>query len=86
MSQIKTLGKAILCEFPTGEKMLVGEIDITCPGCGEGTWRLAGHHMRSVMRILAEWVEQYPELTGPSEGDVQRTRWSGKPPADPSAN
>ena len=84
---IKTVGRAILCDFPNGDKLLVGEIEIACPACGEGQWRIAGHHMRSVMRILAEWVEQYPDLTGPEQpASVERTTWKGTAPSDPSQN
>ncbi|MGH8866160.1 MAG: hypothetical protein ACREVZ_16205 [Burkholderiales bacterium] len=83
---IKTAGRAILCEFPSGEKLLIGEIEIDCPGCGQGTWKIAGHHMRSVLRLLAEWVEEFPELTGPEEIDTTRERWSGSTGGDPTTN
>ena len=84
---IKLTGRAILCEFPTGEKLLMGEIDIDCPDCGAGTWRIHGHHMRSVLRILAEWIEQYPELVGTGNlVEVARYKIGGTAPVDPGVN
>ena len=55
---IRTEGKAVLCEFPSGENLLLGEINIDCQYCGQGVWRIAGHHMRTVARLLAEWIER----------------------------
>jgi hypothetical protein len=87
VSQIKTLGRAVTCTFPNGDKFLVGEIQIDCPVCGEGEWRIAGHHMRSVLRLLAQWVEEHPDLTGPEEVvAVKNETWSGAPPSDPTTN
>ncbi len=87
MTSSKTLGRAILCEFPTGEKFLVGEIEIDCPGCGQMTIRIAGHHLRSLNRILAEWIEQHPDLTGPTDVTVSRQSFDMRAPgADPANN
>ena len=78
---------AWMAQSPTGERSLVGRITVDCPICGPGIIDIQGHHMRSLLRFLAEWVEQYPELTGPTEADiVQTVRWSGTPPADPITN
>jgi len=86
-ADIKLIGRAILCDFPTGEKVLVGEIDIDCPACGSGTWRIHGHHMRSVLRILAEWIDQYPELVGTGTiEEVGRYKIAGNAPVDPGVN
>lgn len=83
---IKTLGRSIVCEFPNGDKLLVGEITIDCPVCGTGEWKIAGHHMRSVLRLLAQWVEEHPDLTGPEEATVTQAHFTGTAPADPNQN
>jgi hypothetical protein len=87
MSQIKIVGESTVCEFPNGDRFLIGSIQIDCPVCGTGEWRIAGHHMRSVLLLLAQWVEEHPDLTGPEEvTNVSKSSWSGSAPADPTKN
>jgi hypothetical protein len=84
---IKTVGRSVVCTFPNGDRFLLGEITIDCPICGEGEFRIAGHHMRSVLRLLAQWVEEHPDLTGPEEVvSMTNEAWQGSPPGDPTAN
>lgn len=83
----KTVGRSVVCTFPNGDRFLIGEIEINCPVCGEGEWRIAGHHMRSVLRLLAQWVEEHPDLTGTEEVvSITKDTWQGTPSGDPTQN
>lgn len=85
---LKTSAKAMLCEFPDGGKFLVGEFGFDCPVCGPHTIRVVGHHMRTMARILAEWIEQYPDQTGPEDATlVHRDVFTVRAPGgDPTNN
>lgn len=84
---IKTIGRAITCTLPNGDQFLIGQIEIDCPACGTGEFKIAGHHMRSVLRLLAQWVEEYPDLTGPEEvSSVQTETFTGRMGGDPTTN
>lgn len=87
MPEAKTTGRSIVWEFPTGEKFLLGEIEIDCPECPPMTLRIPGHHMPAVLKLLAEWIADNPELTAaPNLREVGRTRFSGQAPEDPRSN
>lgn len=87
MPDMKITGKSILCEFPNGDQMLVGTVEIDCPVCGPLKMTIHGHHMRSLLLLLAEWVEAHPTLTGPTEvKEVARERWEGTTGGDPTVN
>lgn len=88
MAESKLVAKSIICELANGEKFLIGVIDIDCPICREQHYLIPGHHMRALLRVLAEWVEAHPELT--SKDDtlkvLHREHWQGTAPSDPTTN
>ena len=87
MADVKILGKSIVVETPDGAKVLLGIIEIDCPACGTGQWTIIGHHMRGILRILAEWVDKHPDLTGPEQITmVKQESWTGKTGGDPTNN
>jgi hypothetical protein len=81
-------GKAIKVTFPTGESHLLVEVAIDCPDCGRQTLRLAGHHLRILKNLLAEWIETYPELVEPEGGieELGRSVIQGMAPGRPENN
>ena len=87
MSQAKIVGTSVLCEYPDGKKALLGMIEVDCPLCGKMQYVIPGHHMRVMLRQLAEWVEQFPEETGSGEiQTLEKTAFSGPPKGDPNTN
>ena len=68
MAHSHLLGQAILVTFPDqpDERHLILDVTLDCPECGQHRLRIGGHHAQSLLRLLAEWVEQYPDLTGSS--------------------
>jgi hypothetical protein len=83
--KIQTLGEVGFWELPNG-RFLVGMIQIDCEGCGQATLAIPGHHMRSINRLLAQWIEQFPELTGPEEVDITQMTVKVRPPGTDPAN
>lgn len=84
-----TAGKAVLMEMPAeagGGKLLVVEIEITCPDCGHQQHRFAGHHLKAIRDLVIEWIDQFPELCGGEHKEISRTSYQGTPPTDPSVN
>jgi hypothetical protein len=83
-------GKAILINFDelSGEQALLAEITIDCPHCGNHSLRIAGHHLRTLQRLLAEWIEDFPDLTGNESGIevINRMKYGGTPPTEPRMN
>lgn len=88
--QAQIVGRAVVIEMPPemgGEKALVAEIQITCPDCGDLTYRVAGHHLKSIRDLLIAWIDEFPELCGGESRTVPvKTTFGGTPPRDPSVN
>ena len=57
-------------DLPSGEALLVVEIAVDCPLCGQYTLRLAGHHLRMIRDALVQMIDLHPGLTG-TDADVQ---------------
>lgn len=53
-----------------GEELLVVELKLDCPACGQHTIRIAGHHLRSIRDALIEMIDLHPTLTG-KDSDVK---------------
>jgi hypothetical protein len=86
---MQTSGTATVVTFPDGTEVLYVDILIDCRACSALPirLRLAGHHLRAVRDLLAEFIDMHPELTG-KDGEarvVSRHRWSGQS-SDPLAN
>ena len=62
---------AIKVTFPGGAEELIVDLALDCPSCGQGTIRLAGHHLRAMRDALIEMIALHPGLTG-ADQDVQR--------------
>jgi hypothetical protein len=74
--------------LPTGEALLVVEIAINCPHCGQYTMGLAGHHLRMVRDALVEMIDLHPRLTGRDEDvkTIEKIQFSGRGGTDPGVN
>ena len=82
-------GKAIVIEWPNNPvKLLVVEIDIDCPECGQYQVRVMGHHLRAIRDLLIEFIDLHPELTGTDQGveRIESSRWEGRGGGDPTQN
>lgn len=87
MPEIKTSARTTEVTLPSKERFLIGQVEIDCPICGGMKLLIPGHHMRGLLRVLAEWVEQHPDLTGPLEINViRRESFSGQTGGDPTTN
>ena len=92
----KVGSRCIIMELPQellepgapAERALVFELIIECPDCGQHTVRIAGHHLRTINVLVAEAVEQWPELCGNESGRRlnEKIKFSGRTPSDPSVN
>ena len=59
-------GRSIL--ITTGEsKLLVLEVGLDCPDCGQHSFRLAGHHLRTLKALLDSVIEANPDLVGTTD-------------------
>lgn len=79
---------AIKIEPPQGDPFLVVELQIACPICGEGTIRIAGHHLRAIRDALIQMIDLHPTLTG-EDADVKmidKMQFGTRGPTDPSRN
>ena len=89
MPKSHLVGRAILITHPeTAGKLLVVEIDIDCPDCGAQTIKVVGHHLRGLQKMLGEFIELHPDLTGDESGIevLNRINFSGTSTPDPSRN
>lgn len=74
--------------LPTGEELLLVEIAVDCPACGQYTVRFAGHHLRMIRDALIEVIDLHPGLTG-HDSDVKildHHRFGTPGPDDSSRN
>lgn len=74
--------------FPTGEELLLVEIAIDCPGCGQYTIPIAGHHLRMVRDALVQMIDLHPTLTGTDDAVkvIERLQFAGRGPDRPQDN
>ena len=87
--QSTVTGRAILIQLPDDpEEMLIVEIEIECPSCGQHAIRLAGHHLRAIRNLLMEFVDLHPNLCGDEAGMkvLNRMKFAGSAPSDPNVN
>lgn len=89
--QSRLTGKAILVSHPAhpdiAPVMLV-EVDIDCPICGEQHIQIAGHHMRALRDLLVEFIDAHPNLRGEETGIevVNRLTFEGTASPAPEDN
>ena len=89
MAKSHLVGRAILITHPEAPgKLLVVEIDIDCPDCGQQTIKVVGHHLKALRNLLMEFIDLHPDLTGDDAGIevLNRINFSGSSTPDPSRN
>lgn len=69
-------------------RALVFELLIDCPDCGQHKVQIAGHHLRTINVLVAQAIEEHPDLCGDEAGRTvkERLQWSGTLPRDPRVN
>lgn len=80
-----TIGVPVLVELPNGQQSLLGVINIDCPVCGKVQYQIAGHHLPTVLKLLAQWADEFPELTRDVIVKETQTRFQG-PSNDPTTS
>ena len=89
MPKAHLVGRAILITHPEAlGKLLVVEIDIDCPDCGQQTIKVVGHHLKALRNLLMEFIDLHPDLTGDEAGIevLNRINFSGSSTPDPTRN
>lgn len=91
MTTIKShlTGRAIVISFPDDpERLLLVEVDIDCPGCGEQHLKIAGHHLRALLTLITEFMVLHPDLVGDEAGlqIIKRMAFTGIPSPTPENN
>lgn len=86
MLKSSLLGRSILVTTES-ERLLVLEIGLDCPECGQHAFRIAGHHLRTLRKLISAVIEENPDLVGTEESSqiVEQYEWSG-PPGNPQNN
>jgi hypothetical protein len=82
--QASLISRTIL--ITTGEEqLLVLEIALDCPDCGQHAFRIAGHHLRTLRQLLTSVIDANPNLVGTEDHAqiVEQFSWQGSP-GDPS--
>jgi hypothetical protein len=81
-------GRLTKAEFPDGTTALVGEIEVDCTICGQGTVILPGHHLKAIRDLLIAWCDMEPTLTGDDEHrqKISEQSFRGRVPPDPTRN
>ena len=69
------------------EKLLVLEVALDCPDCGQHAFRIAGHHLRTLRKLLDSVIQENPDLVGTEESThiTEQYEWKGSP-GDPHLN
>lgn len=69
MSQTYLTSRVLRLTFPgdPAEILLVQEIHLACPGCGEIHVQIGGHHLVALRDLLSDTISAYPELCGKGE-------------------
>lgn len=91
MTTIKSslIGRSVIVEFPDSpEKLLIVEVEIDCPSCGQHLVRFAGHHLRALRNLLVEIIDLHPELVGDEAGldVIKRMTFKGTSTPRPEDN
>lgn len=89
MTKATLTGKAIVIEHPDSPgKLLLVEIDVNCPDCGQYSIGLVGHHLKAIRDLLVDFIDLHPDLTGSDAGVevLQRYGFSGRPTQRPENN
>jgi len=56
--------RSVMIEYPgAGGRLVVVDIAIDCPVCGQYVVHFHGHHLRTIRDFLIATIDQYPELT-----------------------
>lgn len=86
MLKSSLLGRSILVTNES-ERLLVLEIALDCPSCGQHAFRIAGHHLRTLRKLLTSVIDANPDLTGTGESSelLEQYEWSG-PQGNPQNN
>lgn len=84
-------GKALIVshpDHPTVAPVMLVEIDIDCPMCGEQHLQIAGHHLRALRNLIIEFIDLHPDMTGEEAGitNIGRTTFEGTASPDPESN
>ena len=72
-------------------QILVVDLEIACPDCGEVAIRVAGHHLKGLRDILVQVIDEFSTLCGHDDGITvqRRSSWQGRSGgsgSDPSMN
>lgn len=93
ISQSRLRGQAtkIVLATPPGAPeaaLLLVEVAIDCPECGQHVVRFAGHHLRALRNLLVEFIDLHPDLCGDESGIevLSRLQFEGRGGGDPTAN
>ena len=80
------IGRSILVSTEEGQ-LLVLEVALDCPDCGQHAFRIAGHHIRTLKKLIDTVVGEHPDLVGSEESSkvVEQFEWTG-PVGDPTNN
>lgn len=74
----KLTGRAILVEFPSGERTLVQQIVIDCDNCGQALIHIAGHHLVGVRDLIQSTIDANPDFCkDPKRRIEERSHFSG---------
>lgn len=80
--------QSVKVETPDGQAILILQVGINCPECGEYSFVVSGHHLRTLRDAIIQTIDGFPDLCG-KEGQtavVSRSSWAGRPPQDPNNN
>lgn len=84
-------GKAIIVSHPDHPEIapvMLVEISIDCPTCGEQHLQVAGHHLRALRDLIIEFIDLHPNMVGEEAGitRVGRTTFAGTASPTPEDN
>lgn len=90
MLKSSLIGRAIIITEADGSAVapiLLLEIALDCPECGQHVVRIAGHHLRTLRKLLTSVIDANPDLTGTEESSelLEQYEWSG-PQGNPQNN
>jgi hypothetical protein len=54
----------IIIQPPEGEPFLVLRISVACDICGQHSYVLAGHHLRTIHKAIGDAITAYADYTG----------------------
>lgn len=69
--QSRATGSIFVLELgPPPQKVLVLQLEIRCPTCGQQRIQILGHHLRALRETIRLAFDTYPELLG-ADADLQ---------------